>query len=288
MPGREARVRELMTSPVVTMQMTNSLPLADALMDLERIRHVIIVDDANRVVGLVSHRDVLAAQITALGPLSGTERSTLELVVPVSRLMRTAVWTVASSALASTAARLMREHRFGCLPVVDDGKLVGIITESDLLSLVERLSDIDAPPRPLTVEGAMTLFPLTISPTTSIAEARAMMDRYDVRHLPVTEGNHPIGIVGDRDLRIAEAIYRQRAGDASAQLAVALVGFDVLYEVAPTQNLDEVLLEMSTRRVSAAMVVDAGQLVGIITTVDVCRLFGQHLRAKQVRALEGS
>ncbi len=276
------RVRDIMTAPVSTVHASHSLPLAASIMDLERIRHLPVVDDEQRVVGLVTHRDILAAQISALGPLSTEERSSLQLAVPVSQVMRTEVWTIRSDALVSSAARLLRDHRFGCLPVVDEGRLVGIVTETDLLTLVTDRLDLGEIARSLKVEHAMTLFPVTISPATSIAEARALMDSYRIRHLPVVDGERAVGIVADRDLAVAEAIYRTRI-DASAQLAAALVGNERVYEVTTDAPLESVLLEMSRLGIGASMVIDEGRLVGILTTMDACRLFGEHLKSLSAR-----
>lgn len=277
------RVRDLMTTPVKTVQVSQSLPLAASIMDLERVRHLPVVDDEERVVGLVTHRDLLAAQISALSPLSPEERETLQLSVRVSAVMRTEIWTISPDALVASAARLLRDHRFGCLPVVEGSKLVGILTESDLLALVADGRVPIVAERPLKVESAMTLFPITISPATSIAEARAMMTKYRVRHLPVVDGARPVAIVAERDLAIAEAVYRSR-DDASAEVAVTLVGSERMYEVTPQAVLEEVLLEMSRLGIGAALVVDAHRLVGVLTTTDVCRLFAEQLRAASASA----
>lgn len=280
----EIRVRDVMKTNVATVHASHSMPLVASIMELERIRHVPVIDDEQRVVGLVTHRDLLAAQVRARAEATTDGPVSLDLAVPVSRVMRTEVWTIQSSALAVSAARLLRDHRFGCLPVVDDGKLVGLVTESDLLALVTEGLELSSPPRPLKVENAMTLFPITISPDTTIAAARALMDHYDVRHLPVTNGAHTVGIVADRDLRVAEAVYSAR-DSASAQLAVALVGTEVVYEVAPDTLLEVVLSEMARLKVGAAMVVDAGRLVGVLTTLDACRIFSEYLKTLSARSL---
>lgn len=277
MTAPELRVRDLMTAPVWTVHASHSMPLAASIMELERVRHLPVIDDGGHVVGLVTHRDILAAQISALSPLSRDERSSLQLSVPVSQVMRREVWTIAPDALVASAARLLRDHRFGCLPVVGEGKLVGIVTETDLLALVG-VPPVEAGSqrRLLKVEDAMTHFPVTISPATSIAEARSLMEKYRVHHLPVVDGVRPVGIVADRDLRIAEAIYRAHEG-ASAQLAVALVGNQQVHESAPAATLESVLLDMARLGVGASMVVDRGRLVGVLTTTDACRLFAEHL-----------
>lgn len=264
-----------MTSPVYSLSPQQSLTLADSLMQMARIRHVPVVE-GGKLVGLVTHRDLLAASISALTPLTKDERTTLQLAVPVSRVMQTDVWTIHPGALAVAAARLMRDHRFGCLPVVEGDLLVGILTEHDLLAVVSESLDLGPPPAPWTVGRAMTVAPVSLSPSASVAEARATMDRYRVRHLPVMDGARPVAVIGDRDLRVAEAVFPDPS-HAHALHAIKLVGAEPPHAVLHDAPLDEVLLEMADKRVDAALVLDDGRLVGILTSVDALRLLGQRL-----------
>lgn len=278
----ELRVSDLMSSPVFSLGPTQSLTLADSLMQMARIRHIPVVD-GGKLVGLVTHRDLLAASLSALTPLSEDERSTLQLAVPVSRVMQTEVWTIQPKALAVTAARLMRDHRFGCLPVVEDDKLVGIITEHDLLAVVADALDLGPPPAAWTVERAMTPAPVALPPSATVAAARAAMDAYNIRHVPVTDlSGKPVGLVTDRDLRVVEAVFPEPAG-ARALHAIKVIGAEPPHAVAPSAPLDEVLVEMANRRVDAALVLEGARLVGILTSVDACRLLGQRLAAARRR-----
>lgn len=277
MAVQELRVADLMTHDVYTLRPTQSLPLAESLMGIKHIRHLPVVDAAGRLVGLVTHRDLLAAKISALTPLSSDERTTLELSVPVSRVMRTEVWTIGPDALAIGAARLMRDRRIGCLPVLKEGGLAGIITEADLLGLLTDSLSLERPPRPWTVERAMTSAPVTIGVDATLADARAIMSRYVIRHLPVLEGGRPVAMVSDRDLRVAEAVFRE-VSRARALHSVRLLGTEPVRRVAHDASLDEVLQEMFRDRLEAVLVVDGERLVGILSASDACRLLAEQLR----------
>ncbi len=276
--AQELRVSHLMTRAVFTLGPSQSLPLAESLMELRHVRHVPVVDDAGTLVGLVTHRDLLRAKISALAPLTEDERSTLQLAVPVSRVMQTKVWTIGSSALALAAAKIMRDHRIGCLPVVDDGRLVGILTEADLLALVTTTLEPPPPrPRAWTVERAMTPAPIAVGPEATLADARAAMTRAGVRHLPIVEGTHPVSMLSDRDLRVAEMIFRD-TGHTLAMRAVRLVATDPVRRVQVDAPLDVVLLEMFSDRLDAVLVVDGERLVGVLAASDACRILGERLR----------
>ena len=278
-PARELRVADLMTRSVYTLRETQSVTLAEAAMQNRHVRHVPVVDDAMPLVGLVTHRDLLAAKISSLTPLSADERTTLELSVPVSRIMRKQLWTIEPRALAVSAARIMREHRFGCLPVVDAGKLVGILTEADLLALVTDSLSLERRAHPWTIERVMTRVPVTITSDTTVAEARATMSRYAIRHLPVVDGGRPISIVADRDLAVAEAVFDRDERPRAAHV-VRLLGAAHAHRAAPHDGVDQVLREMLEQRCDAVLVVDEGRLVGIFTAVDACRVLAGALPAR--------
>lgn len=132
-------VQDIMTSPVVTFFAEQSMPLADEVMRLRRFRHLPVVDDQQRLVGLVSHRDLLRAQISDLTGLSRTDRMTRQDDVKVRDVMTVDVWRVHPETSAAVAGQTLLDHRFGCLPVVDGvGVLVGILTERDFLKFALR------------------------------------------------------------------------------------------------------------------------------------------------------
>ncbi|MCP4004241.1 MAG: CBS domain-containing protein [bacterium] len=130
------KVRDLMSSEVTTLGRNDELSLADDVMRLGRIRHMPVIDESGRVVGVVSQRDLFGgALFKAMGFGDRQLRQVLK-TLPVKEVMSTGVETVSPDHDARAAAKLMLERKIGCLPVVEDGKLVGILTESDFVAVV--------------------------------------------------------------------------------------------------------------------------------------------------------
>jgi len=136
--GSVLRVRDVMTRDPKTLGRNDQISLADDLMKQERIRHLPVLDDDGELVGIVSQRDMFRGALAhALGYGETAQRRMLGLLV-VKEVMTTQVVTVEPDAPITDAARTMVDRKIGCLPVVEDGKLVGILTEGDLAALVAR------------------------------------------------------------------------------------------------------------------------------------------------------
>lgn len=119
-------VDEIMTEKPVTLDAGATLALAGELMLANRIRHIPIVDDENRIQGLLTQRDLLTE-------VRGDQER------PVADVMRKNVRVVAPTEDMRSAALLMQKYKIGSLAVVDQGKLVGIVTDSDYVSLAINL-----------------------------------------------------------------------------------------------------------------------------------------------------
>lgn len=127
-------VQDLMTEKVITLFEEQTLPIADDIMKLRRIRHMPVIDEGGVLVGLVTHRDILRAQVSFVSFLREGQRGSIDMDIPVVDIMTRDVWTVSPTAAAHEAGQLLADHRFSCLPVVDDAhKLVGILTDRDFL-----------------------------------------------------------------------------------------------------------------------------------------------------------
>jgi CBS domain-containing membrane protein len=130
-------VRDLMTRDPVTLDEGEDLDLADRLMRLARIRHLPVLEDG-RLVGLVSERDLLRAQAEQLAGATEDERRKMSRWVKAGWIMTRELQQVEPDMPLLEAAQLMHENKYGCLPVVEGGKLVGILTEADFVALAIR------------------------------------------------------------------------------------------------------------------------------------------------------
>jgi CBS domain-containing membrane protein len=124
-----------------TLLESDSLYTAKQIMEMARVRHVPIVDAKDTFIGLITHRDMLSVAVSKLSDIDASTQDELDAGIPLREIMRDDVHTVSSKDLLRDAAQILLEHKYGCLPVVDDGKLVGIITEADFLRLTISLMD---------------------------------------------------------------------------------------------------------------------------------------------------
>jgi CBS domain-containing membrane protein len=134
------KVRDCMTRKVFTIPLGKKALAVKEIMEWAHIRHVPVVDAEGKLAGMVSHRDVLHASLASIAErVADAERRRHLWTVSIERIMRTPVETIGPDERVQDAARRMRAGKIGCLPVVEGGKLVGIITEHDLLGLIERI-----------------------------------------------------------------------------------------------------------------------------------------------------
>jgi CBS domain-containing protein len=131
-------VRDLMTRSVKVLGKNDSLSMADAIMRTERIRHLPVVDEDGRLVGILSQRDLFfSALVQALGYGSASRDRMLNTIL-VKEVMTDNVVTTSPETLVTAAARVMVDRKIGCLPVIEGNALIGILSESDVVSAVAR------------------------------------------------------------------------------------------------------------------------------------------------------
>jgi acetoin utilization protein AcuB len=126
-------IRELMTGGVITVRRETSVLEARDLMAKERIRHLPVTDVGRELVGIVTDRDIRLNLPSRATSLSVQEINHLLTELTVGQVMTRSVITIGPDDPARTAAQLMLDHRIGALPVLDNGLLIGIISETDIV-----------------------------------------------------------------------------------------------------------------------------------------------------------
>lgn len=245
------KVGSIMTRALVTVLPDCPLERARGMLR-ERGIHHLLVTERDRLVGVLSERDLL--------------QNPGEREARVGDRMIVSLETVSVDESASKACRRLLERRVGCLPVVHDGHLAGILSESDLLRLfvaVCRFREHDPAVDP-PVETVMSREVEVVAPERGVAEAFELCRAKGIRHLPVVRDGWLVGIVSDHDL-----------------LPVVGAGGE-LREVESLMTKDYVAVERGTAlsQVAECMlqngfhslpVLVKGALKGIVTSSDVLR-----------------
>jgi CBS domain-containing protein len=127
------KVKDVMVKEVATLDVNDELSLANDIMRLGRIRHLPVVD-GTRLAGIISERDLFRSSLAqALGYGSEATRELMK-KLHIKDIMVQKVVTTSPETPLCEATRIMLELKIGCLPVVEGDRLVGLITETDILT----------------------------------------------------------------------------------------------------------------------------------------------------------
>ena len=269
--------REMMHTNVVTVAPETSIAQAQKLMQDHGIRHLPVVS-VERLVGIVTDRDLrnaLPSQATTL--LVGEINYQMD-TTPIETCMTRRVIAIHPQDPIIDGARQMLEGTFGCLPVVEADRLVGIITEIDLL---QGFLAAAAPAGDLMrVKDYMHPDPYTMMPNDLVSVAYERMHAAHVRHLPViSAGRQVVGIVTDRDIRLAGASTTPHlAGHELVHLLERMTVNAIMTTEVRTVHGDTAVADAGQlfidHRFSCLPVVrDDGMLQGIITVADMLRAY---------------
>jgi acetoin utilization protein AcuB len=130
------------------------------------------------------------------------------------------------------------------------------------------------------IASVMTREPLAVESSLGVKEAQKIMIDNNFRHLPVVEGERPVGVVSDRDILLAQLANQGLEGE----LVIGdLCSLDP-YIVPPDTALVDVLETMVIRHIGSALVQEEGKLVGIYTATDACRDLAGSIRDESLLA----
>ena len=255
-----------MTRNPITVRPEDDLALARQIMLWAGVRHLPVVRDG-RLVGLLSDRELLQAS-SELG--FATART-----LPVSKVSRQEIPSVGPHDPVEDAAARMVSERIDGLPVLDHGKLVGIVTTTDLL--LERSRDSASPGGATSSKAnarmVMTPDPEVVAEESSLYSAAQTMAELSIRHLPVIDREGTlVGMLSDRDVRaaIGDPIDALRADSERESLTVDAVMSSHPVRVSLDTPIEELANVFTDERVGAIVVIDEGNRpVGIVSYVDL-------------------
>jgi CBS domain-containing protein len=259
----------------LTVRPDERLDIALSIMTSCRFRHLPVVEN-DALVGVLSIRDIYRADLSHVTTGEGTRARHLR-SIEVGQAMTPDPLTAPPTMTLLTAAHTLTRRRVSCLPIVDDGKLAGIITSTDFLEPAARALEAEAGTggAPITVHRVMTHCPLeAVAPDDPLDVAHALMRAARIRHLPVVERGRVVGILSDLDLLAADGAALPHANDEAERLA-ARAGLTVAdamtarpITIGPEEPAAEAARLLARRRFGALPVLAVGRLVGIVTVSD--------------------
>ncbi len=143
------KVSDMMTPKPHTLLRSNSIDDARKMMNEHDIHHLPIVDEEGVMLGLVTQKDLLSAQESSLEKQDRNLDS--HHLAQLSELMHENVMTVSPHGGLKEAAKFMQKHKIGCLPILDNGKLVGIITDTDFVGIAINLLELQEEVEPVEI-----------------------------------------------------------------------------------------------------------------------------------------
>ena len=270
------RVRDVMTREVFTVSSRKSLLDVREILEWRHIRHVPVVDDYGRLTGIISHRDLLNAAVTSIASIPTKDQNNEYAQVLIGAVARAPAVSVGPDFSLADAAELILRGKLGCLPVVDSGKLVGIVTESDFVALAINFPDQRV------VGDFMTTDLWTVDDRTSMLLVKEVMNWARIRHVPyVDSGDKLLGMISHRDLVHASLSSLLRCGSAERDnfleaipiVRVAKRDIEVIFQSTTIQDAAKKMLHYKT---GALPVVAGEKLVGIVTEADMVRCVAER------------
>lgn len=177
------------------------------------------------------------------------------------------LFTVDKDDFVSYAIELMTKKRVSRLLVVDKGKLVGIITEKDIVDRLGSSRTKSLPASGVHVSGVMSSNPITVSPQTDVVDAAKIMIDKQISSLPVIENGELVGIITKSTMtRLCLRIENIFVGQVMTKSPITTTPFDRIV------NVRRIMLE---RNISSLPVLDEGKLVGIVTEGQIALYLAQ-------------
>ncbi|HOB38019.1 MAG TPA: CBS domain-containing protein [Methanomassiliicoccaceae archaeon] len=262
------RLSDVMDEEFVTVRPDDRLGDVLARMTELDLHEIPVSKDGKRIEGLVSYGTML-------------RRKNLSTEAKASTIMVSPPNVPPDAAITEVAEILLREG-YRQLPIVEDGRIAGVVSRSHILSVVKNVQDVQDVP----VESIMTTDARTVGGKDRVVDAVTTMRNLDIRIMPVVDDPGRImGIVGIKD--IANYNWREKRRQTIGEVVGNSYPADVLVEsvmieepvtIPPGTTVGEAAGIMLDRRISTLPVVDDRELLGVVTTFDLVELVASFRR----------
>ena len=259
------QIKNLMSENLITVDKDQNLSDALKLLRKHNVSRLPVTNN-KELVGIISERDIA----NKLG--SSKYESMPASRLHISSVMVKDVFTVPLTMQLEDVAKLMLDNGIGSVPVMDDDKMVGIVSKADFVTLASGIA-FDK----ITVKEIMSKDLTVVSPTDRLVHARRQMIESHVGRLPVVEDDELVGMITSKDLMRAFIDFRKKVPEKYQKSQIK----EVLVEDIMSTNPTTVTNDMSITEVSEIImetgfnglpVVEDSKVVGIITQTDILKL----------------
>lgn len=270
-------VQNWMSSPVITVTPDTRLTEARRLMDENKIRALPVMQEGV-LVGIVTRRGLLRLDLSQLD-LQAWQKTTFLSEIRVKEVMSAKPITASPSSRIPKVARVMLENKITAVPVVSDERLVGILTNSDMMRFI--ISECTSSKQKASVENVMTDEVVTIQEDTSLLEAHRLMGTMRIRSLPVFQDDQLVGLVTRTNLmssdlpRVAARNNQELSFMVLTQPVEKIMSRDLI-TIRSDASITDAARLMLDYKIHCLPVLNAeNKLVGILTESDLFLLIVQ-------------
>ena len=259
------QIKNLMSEDLITIDKDQNITDALKLLRKNNISRL-PVTNKKELVGIISERDI--ANKLGSSKYENMPASRLH----ISSVMVKDVLTVPQTMQLHDVAKLMLEKGIGSVPVMDEDKMIGIVSKADFTTLA-----VGTAFDKITVKELMTSDLTTVSPTERLVHARRLMIDAKVGRLPVVEDDELIGMVTSKDLMRAYIDFKKNTPEKHQKSQIKEIFVDSIMSSNPTYtsedaSITEVAKIMIETGYNGLPVVEDGKVIGIITQTDILRL----------------
>jgi CBS domain-containing protein len=278
---------------VTTIEPRETIDKAISLMEEHSIRHLVVTHNG-RPIGMLSDRDILISTGWTLAiertvPLSEGEKTVIGPQY-VEQIMSRPLATLMQSSTAQEAASLINRRKISAVPILNHDRLVGLLTDTDLINWLDQLAFNDNSADRLLrcdVRELMRAHVISVGPGAGLAEVVDLFRRFRIRHVAVVVESTLLGIISDRDVR--RCLGWSSIKDGQGEIGGKMFGPEIatvnqaagimqtnVQSIGSRAPLRAALRKMLEHRIHSLPVIDEAGLVGMITQTDFIKAIARN------------